>query len=247
MAADRRGAPHGVADLAEFGARMAELRATLAPAPPTEVGAYLANTDGACLGNPDGPGGWAAVVDQLRLEPASATWELWGHLSSTSNNRAEALGVLAALAWVPPGSEVLIRSDSELTIRILAGLYKARANADVWSEIRRAVAERGLRVRTEWVRGHAGDPGNERADALSLLGAVAGDTQRWRQLRTRPRGEPQPASTRPARVPPELVGLVPRGAWEAAFVASISRQLQSGQALSDKQRAVLDRIRARGR
>ena len=181
MAPDRRGAPHGVADLAEFGARLAELRATLAP--PTEAGAFRAHTDGACLGNPDGPGGWAAVVEQLRLEPASATWELWGHLSSTSNNRAEALGVLAALEWVPPGSEVLIRSDSELTIRILAGVYKARANADLWSEIRRAVAERRLRARTEWVRGHAGDPGNERADALSLLGAVAGDTQRWRRLR----------------------------------------------------------------
>ena len=68
---------HGLADLEEFRARLAELRVTLAP--PTLVGAYVAHTDGACLGNPDGPGGWAAAVDA-----GDATWDLWGHLSSTT-------------------------------------------------------------------------------------------------------------------------------------------------------------------
>ena len=51
----------GVNDLAEFAARIDELRAE--DDPPTVAGDYLAYTDGACLGNPEGPGGWAAVVD----------------------------------------------------------------------------------------------------------------------------------------------------------------------------------------
>jgi ribonuclease HI len=270
-----------VADLAEFHARLAELRAQLGP--PTQPGAYQANTDGACLGNPDGPGGWAAVVEQVGplgpLGSSGATWELWGHLSSTSNNRAEALGVLAAIEWVPPGSALRIRSDSELTTRILQGAYRARANLDVWTEIRRAIAERGLQVQTEWVRGHAGDLGNERADALSVLGAVQGDAERWERQRASapPRGRAarQPDTPLPARaarrdtpgrqraarhdtplppraarqdtaVPPELVGLQPQGAWETSFLSSVARQLRAGRALSDKQRAIVERIRARG-
>src|SRR5262245_50989049 len=94
---------HGVEDLAQFRERLDQLR--LAQEPPTAVGAYEANTDGASRGNP-GPGGWAAVVEHLG---GSGRWELWGHLSSTSNNRAEALGVLAVLEWLPPASAVSIR------------------------------------------------------------------------------------------------------------------------------------------
>ena len=236
---------HGLADLDEFRARLASLRQTLGP--PTQAGAYEANTDGACLSNPDGPGGWAAIVEHLG---GSGTWELWGHLSSTSNNRAEALGLLAAIEWVPPGSGLLVRSDSELTVRILRGAYKARANTDVWSEIRRAITDKGLELQSQWVRGHAGDPGNERADALSVLGAVNGDVERWEKLRASgvsvtgpaPRGQTRAQPELPA----ELAGLQPRGAWEEAFVASVARQLRGGRALSPKQQAVIDRIRARG-
>ena len=225
---------HGPADLAEFRARMASLRAELPP--PTEAGAFEANTDGACLNNPDGPGGWAAVVEHLGR--SATTWELWGHLSSTSNNRAEALGVLAAIEWVPPGSALVIRSDSELTIRILDGAYKARANTDVWIEIRHAIADRRLNVRAQWIRGHAGDPGNERADALSVLGAVGGDVKRWQRLRSSPRpGTP---------VSDEMAGLKPSGAWEESFVASVRKQLRSGRPLTEKQQAVVNRIRCRG-
>jgi ribonuclease HI len=233
-------AAHGIADLAEFNARLAELRATLGA--PTQPGAYEANTDGACLGNPDGPGGWAAVVEHLG--ESGRTWELWGHLSSTSNNRAEALGMLAAIQWVPTGSGLLIRSDSELTVRIMAGAYKARANVDLWTEIRRAIPERGLQVQTQWVRGHAGDIGNERADALSVLGAVQGDVDRWeRQRAASP--PPRRAARQAAEVPAELVGLEPRGGWEESFLSSVARQLRAGRALSQKQQAVIDRIRAR--
>src|SRR4051812_44910970 len=53
--------PHGVADLAEFRERLADLRRNLTP--PVSPGEFVASTDGACLGNPDGPGGWAAAID----------------------------------------------------------------------------------------------------------------------------------------------------------------------------------------
>jgi ribonuclease HI len=219
---------HGVADLAQFRARLDELRASLYP--PTQAGEYVASTDGACLGNPDGPGGWAAIVDP--------GWELFGHLSSTSNNRAEALGMLAAIQWVPAGSSLVIRSDSELTVKIMQGLYKAKANLDIWTEIRRAIAERQVQVTTEWVRGHAGDLGNERADRLSVWAAKHGNV-------APPDGAPpEPRPTR--QIPSELVGLKPRNDTERSFLDSVAKQLRAGRALSPKQRAWVDDIRARG-
>jgi ribonuclease HI len=217
---------HGVADLGEFRARLDDLRLELDP--PTQASAYLAYTDGACLGNPDGPGGWAAIV-----EPS---WELYGHLSSTSNNRAEALGMLAAIEWVPAGSSLVIRSDSELTVRIMQGAYKARANRDIWAEIGRAMAERQVQVTTEWVRGHAGDVGNERADRLSVWAAKHGNV-------APPDGTPELRPTR--QVPPELVGLKPRNDTERSFLDSVAKQLRAGRTLSDKQRAWLGDIRGR--
>jgi ribonuclease HI len=228
MVTERRA--HGRADMAEFRVRMEELRALFEP--PHASGDFVAHTDGACFGNPDGPGGWAAVVDAAD----GRHWQLWGHLSSTSNNRAEALGVLGALEWLPAGSKLLVRSDSELTVKILQGLYKARANAEIWAEIRRVQAEKGLVLVTEWVRGHVGDPGNERADQLSKLGALNGDEARLGALETRPAKS----------VPSELVDVVPHGDWESQFLRSVSDQLRKGRSLSDKQRAIVDRMRARG-
>jgi ribonuclease HI len=98
-------------------------------------------------------------------------WRLFGHLSSTSNNRAEALGVLAALEWVPDGSRLAVHSDSELTIRLLQGRYKIKANTDIWELIFHAREAKRLDVSYTWVPGHAGEPLNELADRLSKLGA----------------------------------------------------------------------------
>jgi ribonuclease HI len=207
--------------------------------------AYQAYTDGACLANPNGPGGWAAVV--ARNGVSADTWELWGHLSSTSNNRAEVLGVLAALEWVPPRSTIVVRSDSQYTVNVLAGTYKAKANVDLWTELRRVVAEKSLIVRPEWVRGHAGDPGNERADRLAVLGAVQGDFEQAERLRAQADLDSAQRRARPApALPPELAGLEPRGPWESSFVDSVAKQLRAGRSLSEKQQAVIDRIRRRG-
>ena len=224
---------YGVRDLEQFRARLAELRSVLHA--PDEPGRYVAYTDGACFGNPEGPGGWAAAV----LPPEGGSpWYLFGHLSSTSNNRAEALGVLAALEWAPPGSEVELHSDSELTVRLLQGVYKLKANTDIWGVIRGAIADKQLRLRVEWVRGHAGDPLNELADRLSKLGALDGRIEDLGNL------EPTAAVD---RAPAELAGLEPRGDWEREFLSSVAQQLRRGRALTPKQQAIVDRMRARAR
>ena len=221
----------GVHDLAEFRARIDELRAEWDP--PTSAVEYVASTDGACLGNPEGPGGWAAVVDRPDGGPP---WMLYGHLSSTSNNRAEALGVLGALEWVPADARLHLRSDSELTVRILEGRYKAKANPDIWAALRGTIADKRLVVTPEWVRGHAGDPRNELADGLTRLGAL-----------NRPLSDLGGISPAPTlSVPDALHGLAPQGEWERDFLRSIARVLSSGRSLSPKQQAIVDKIRARG-
>jgi ribonuclease HI len=214
---------YGVHDLAEFAATMQELRATLHP--PAARGEFVVYTDGACFGNPRGNGGWAAAF----TEPSE--WLLFGHLSSTSNNRAEALGILAALEWVPPDSKLTTRSDSELTVRQLLGHYKVKANTDVWALIQRARAEKRITLQPEWVRGHAGDPGNELADRLSKLAASSRPVDDLVMV------EKPPAS--------ELDGLKPRGEWETSFVNSVRDQLRRGKTLSPKQLAVIEKMKNR--
>jgi ribonuclease HI len=225
---------YGVHDLDEFRARLAELRSMVTP--PLEPGRYVAYTDGACFGNPEGPGGWAAAV--FPPDDAAPPWHLFGHLSSTSNNRAEALGVLAALEWAPPTSQVEIHSDSELTVRLLEGRYKVKANADIWELIFSTRQAKGLQVSVQWVRGHAGDPLNELADQLSKLGALNGRIEDLGQGVSAPTAE---------RTPAELAGLEPRSDWEREFLSSVAQQLRRGRTLSPKQQAIVARIRARVR
>jgi ribonuclease HI len=224
----------GVNDVAEFQSRIAELRTELEP--PMAPGEYVAHTDGACFGNPEGPGGWAAVVDS----PDGKRWMLWGHLSSTSNNRAEALGVLGALEWIAAGSRLALHSDSELTVRILEGRYKAKANPEIWELIRGTLAAKQLSIQPTWLRGHAGDPLNELADRLSKLGA--------KNAYSLDALDPVDLVAEPSvkGTPPELAGLEARGDWEREFLSSVADQLRRGRKLSEKQQAVVDRIRARG-
>ena len=224
--------PYGANDIAEFTARLGELRATLSP--PAEGGNFVTYTDGACFGNPSGNGGWAAAVFQPEFD---AKWLLFGHLSSTSNNRAEALGVLAAMEWVPDGSKLEVHADSELTVRQLQGRYKIKSNTDIWELIQRARDQKHLMVTPEWVRGHAGDPLNELADKLSKLGAMNGRIESLSGL----------DELAPPAVPPELVGIEPRTDWEREFLTSVTQQLQRGRALSEKQQAVIDRMRSSAR
>jgi ribonuclease HI len=226
----------GVQDLAEFRASFDKLRSELKP--PVNRGDFTAHTDGACLGNPEGPGGWAAVVDP----PAGGTpWQLCGHLSSTSNNRAEALGILAALEWIPPDSHLELFSDSELSVRIIGGQYRLRANTDIWKVISSTIEAKRLAISAQWIRGHAGDPRNELADQLTKLAALRSDIDCAKVDASALQMADASGDT-----PPELVGLEPRTDWERDFLGSVTEQLERGRTLSPKQQAIIDRMRARG-
>jgi ribonuclease HI len=126
---------------------------------------YVVYADGACIGNP-GPGGWGVVI----AEPAEQRRELsGGPYPATTNNRMEIMAAIEGLRTLEPDAEVILRSDSEYVVKTMTLGWKRNANQDLWRELDREVAAR--RVRFEWVRGHAGDEFNERADRLATARA----------------------------------------------------------------------------
>lgn len=135
-------------------------------------------TDGACKGNP-GPGGWGVV-----LRSGAHEKELFGGERSTTNNRMELTAVIEALASLKRSCDVAIYTDSEYVRKGITEWihgWKQRGwktadrkpvkNAELWQRLE---ALAGLhRVEWHWVRGHNGDPGNERADELANQGAAS--------------------------------------------------------------------------
>jgi ribonuclease HI len=134
-------------------------------------------TDGACKGNP-GPGGWGAWLTSGGHEK-----ELFGGAPSTTNNRMELTAVIEALASLKRTSDVALYTDSEYVKNGITSWihgWKARGwktadkkpvkNVDLWQRLDALAALHHVQWR--WVRGHAGDPGNERADALANKGVA---------------------------------------------------------------------------
>jgi ribonuclease HI len=156
----------------------------------------LLYADGSCLGNP-GPGGWGVVI-----VGRDGTREYSGGDPHTTNNRMEITAAIEGLRRLPAGARVLLRSDSQYVVNTINSRWKRNANTDLWIELDDEIARR--RVRLEWVRGHAGDALNDRADRLALQEAkTAADA--GRRL---PRSAPaqlklDPARTAPAAAPPE--------------------------------------------
>ena len=134
-------------------------------------------TDGACRGNP-GPGGWGVYI-QLNDEEK----DLYGGNSETTNNQMEMQAALEALKYLEDKNEVIeLYTDSNyLRQGITEWIHKWKlnnwrtaakkpvANRDLWIEI--SDLNEKMNVKWNWVKGHAGDPGNERADQLANLGA----------------------------------------------------------------------------
>ncbi len=129
-------------------------------------------TDGACRGNP-GPGGWGALLTADGHER-----ELFGYERETTNNRMELMAVIQALEALKRPCEVRVVTDSQYVMKGVTewmAAWKRRdwrtadrkpvRNVDLWQRLDRALARH--KVDWEWVRGHTGRSGNERADALA--------------------------------------------------------------------------------
>lgn len=134
-------------------------------------------TDGACKGNP-GPGGWG-----VWLISGDRERELCGGEAVTTNNRMELTAVIEGLTALTRPCDVTLWTDSTyvrsgITEWIhnwkkrgwVTAAKKPVANADLWRALDAATQRHTIDWR--WVKGHAGDPGNERADALANKGCA---------------------------------------------------------------------------
>jgi ribonuclease HI len=132
-------------------------------------------TDGACKGNP-GPGGWGALLQRGNVER-----ELFGGEALTTNNRMELTAVIEALGALKQPSDVSLYTDSQYVRQgIMTWIHnwkkngwktsdrKPVKNADLWQTLDQLAASH--RIAWHWVKGHADNPGNLRADALANRG-----------------------------------------------------------------------------
>lgn len=140
-------------------------------------------TDGACKGNP-GPGGWGAYLKYKDPKLADREFELFGGEADTTNNRMEMMAVIKALEFIERPWHIELYVDSQyvkkgLTEWLPGWLKKNWKNAankpvknkDLWLQLL-AECERHQKIDWFWVKGHSGDSGNERADALANQGVA---------------------------------------------------------------------------
>ena len=134
-------------------------------------------TDGACKGNP-GPGGWGVL-----LQSGATEKELYGGEPLTTNNRMELMAVIRALEALKRPCAVTLHVDSQYVLKGMTEWlpgWKAKGwrtaskqpvkNQELWQELDQLVNGGGHAIEWRWVRGHNGDPGNERADELANRG-----------------------------------------------------------------------------
>ncbi|MGB0722109.1 MAG: ribonuclease HI [Gammaproteobacteria bacterium] len=132
-------------------------------------------TDGACRGNP-GPGGWGVLLRHGDKEKT-----LYGGESETTNNRMELMAAIVALESLTRACDVELFTDSRYVMDGITSWidnWKRRGwktaarkpvkNEDLWRRL--DAARERHRVHWNWVKGHSGDPGNERADELANRG-----------------------------------------------------------------------------
>ncbi len=132
------------------------------------------HTDGACRGNP-GPGGWGAV-----LQYGGSEKELYGFTPQTTNNRMELTAVIESLKALTRSCDIDLYTDSKYVLQGMTewldgwkqkgwktAAKKPVKNVDLWQQLDQQAARH--QIQWHWVRGHSGNPGNERADQLANL------------------------------------------------------------------------------
>ena len=130
------------------------------------------HTDGACLGNP-GPGGWGALLSCSGRER-----EIAGGDPATTNNRMELMGAIMALETLTGPCTIILHTDSQYVRQGITEWMKNWVrrgwktaggdpvkNRDLWERLHAAAQRHTIDWR--WVKGHSGDPGNERVDVLA--------------------------------------------------------------------------------
>ena len=131
--------------------------------------------DGGCRGNP-GPGGWGVL-----LQSGTTEKELWGGETSTTNNRMELVAVIRALEALKRPAKIRVHTDSQYVQKGISEWIhnwkrngwktadrKPVKNADLWQTL--DILTKPHEIEWIWVKGHAGNPGNERADRLANRG-----------------------------------------------------------------------------
>ena len=134
-------------------------------------------TDGACKGNP-GPGGWGVLLTWGGTEK-----EMFGGELATTNNRMEMMAVIEGQSALKQPCSITLYIDSQYVLKGMTEWlkgWKSRGwmtaskepvkNVDLWQRLDGLVNTAGHKIEWRWVKGHAGHPGNERADALANRG-----------------------------------------------------------------------------
>jgi len=137
-------------------------------------------TDGACSGNP-GPGGWGVVLQAINSNEVVKERELSGGASETTNNQMELMAAISALETLERASTITVVTDSSYVKDGVStwihgwkrngwktAAKKPVKNVELWQRLDTARSRHS--VTWEWVKGHAGHPENERADALARAG-----------------------------------------------------------------------------
>ena len=161
---------------------------------------FFAYTDGACSGNP-GPGGWGALLVAREGDAVVRERELSGGEAETTNNRMELMAAISALEALGRATSITVITDSNYVKGGITGWLhgwkrngwktadkKPVKNEDLWRRLDAAQARH--EVTWEWVKGHAGHPENERADALAREGMAP-----FKPKKRRPARKSKPAET----------------------------------------------------
>ncbi len=152
-------------------------------------GELIIHTDGACRGNP-GPGGWGVLLSWNDTRK-----ELSGAEAATTNNRMELTAAIMGLTALKRPTVATVQTDSQYVIKGITEWlpsWKARGwrtadrkpvkNQDLWERLDQLAGQHTLRW--QWVKGHSGDPGNERVDELANLAidAMQAELQRAKAM-----------------------------------------------------------------
>lgn len=140
-------------------------------------------TDGSARGNPDGPGGYGAILVYVDSKGISHEKEMSAGFKKTTNNRMELMAAIVGLEALTKPCKVVLYSDSQYLVKAFnehwldgwikkgwkRGKNEPVKNVDLWKRLLKAMQLH--QVTFEWVKGHAGHPMNERCDVLATNAA----------------------------------------------------------------------------